>query len=195
MGFPLPSSLSHACRHDACGVSEYCGTAGMKKWSVFLFLVAAFNAQAADEHAGHAGQAAAANDVAVSASSDAAMAEARHMNMMMHGETLNTYILANRFELVRDNGADTLEWDIQGWAGRDINKFWFKTEGSYDTDTNHADDLEVQALYSRAVAPFWDVQVGVRQQNGFGPSRTYAVFGLQGLAPYWFELDAAAFVS
>ncbi len=117
------------------------------------------------------------------------------MNMMMHGDTINTYLVAERFEQVRDDERDSLQWEMQGWAGRDINKFWFKTEGAYDTDSNNSDDVEVQALYSRAVAPYWDVQTGVRVDNGFGPSRTYAVLGLQGLAPYWFELDAAAFFS
>ena len=84
---------------------------------------------------------------------------------------------------------------MQGWLGRDLNKFWFKTEGAYDIDAQRSEETEVQALYSRAVAPYWDVQAGVRQDNGFGPSRSYAVIGLQGLAPYWFEIDAAAFVS
>lgn len=125
----------------------------------------------------------------------ASMQEARHMAMMMHGATLNTYLIAERFEHVRDGGDDALQWEMQGWVGGDLNKLWFKTEGGYDTDSNHSEEIEVQALYSRAVAPYWDFQAGVRQDNGFGPSRTYAVFGFQGLAPYWFEVDAAAFLS
>ena len=49
------------------------------------------------------------------------------------------------------------------------------------------------------IAPFWDVQFGVRHDLKFGPgpnlNRTYAVVGLQGLAPYWFEVEPALFVS
>ena len=56
------------------------------------------------------------------------------------------------------------------------------------------EDAEVQALYARAIAPFWDVQVGVRQDLA-GPNTTYAVIGVQGLSPYMFEVDAALFVS
>jgi copper resistance protein B len=125
----------------------------------------------------------------------AAMQEARHMNMMMHGETLNTYLIAERFEQNWDGDDDSLQWEMQGWVGRDLNKFWFKTEGAYDMDDKRSEETEVQALFSRAIAPYWDLQAGVRQDNGFGPSRSYAVIGLQGLAPYWFEVDAAAFIS
>ena len=125
----------------------------------------------------------------------AAMQDARHMNMMMHGDIINTYILADRVELIGDDDEELLQWEMQGWVGGDLDKFWFKTEGVYDTDSKHSEETEVQALYSRAVAPYWDLQAGVRQDNGFGPARTYAVLGFQGLAPYWFELDAAAFIS
>jgi copper resistance protein B len=153
-------------------------------------------AQAAPAHV-HATDTAAVVASAASASVDdsAAMQEARHMNMMMHGDSINYFMLADRLEQVSDGGSDVLQWEMQGWVGRDLDKFWFKTEGAYDTDSKHSEHTEVQALYSKAVAPFWDVQTGVRQDNGFGPSRTYAVLGVQGLAPYWFDLDAAAFVS
>src|SRR5690606_35250289 len=93
----------------------------------------------------------------------------------------------------------SLVWEVQGWAGGDINRLWLKTEGSYDTAHKKTEEAEVQALYSRAIAPFWDLQAGLRQDAGSGAlhrdARTYAVIGLMGLAPQWFELDAAAFVS
>ena len=53
----------------------------------------------------------------------------------------------------------------------------------------------MQALWSHAVSPWFDVQAGVRQQFGTGPDRTQLALGLQGLAPYLFELDGAAFLS
>jgi len=56
------------------------------------------------------------------------------------------------------------------------------------------EDAEIQALWSKAVDPFWDLQLGVRQDVA-GPSTTHAVVGLQGLAPYMFEVDAALFLS
>ena len=56
------------------------------------------------------------------------------------------------------------------------------------------EDAEVQALWSRAIGPYWDLQAGVRQDLA-GPATTYGAVGLQGLAPYMFEVDAALFLS
>ena len=53
----------------------------------------------------------------------------------------------------------------------------------------------MQLLYSRAIAPFWDLQAGLRHDDVDGAARAQAALGLMGLAPYWFELDAAAFIS
>src|SRR5690606_7160807 len=54
---------------------------------------------------------------------------------------------------------------------------------------------EVQALYSRAIGPYFDLQAGVRHDIRPSPSRAYAVLGVEGLAPYWFEVEAHAFLS
>ena len=52
----------------------------------------------------------------------------------------------------------------------------------------------MQALWSHAISPFWDVQAGVRYDLE-PKGRTHGVLGIQGLAPYWFEVDAATFLS
>jgi copper resistance protein B len=79
-------------------------------------------------------------------------------------------------------------WDLQGWSGYDRDKFWWKTEGTED----HA---ELQMLYSRAISPYFDVQFGLRHDFEPDPQRSFAVIGLQGLAPQWFEIDSALFIS
>ncbi len=90
-------------------------------------------------------------------------------------------------------GDDGYLFDVQGYYGGDLNKFWFKSEGE-GSFGEKIESAEVQALYSRAIAPFFDLQAGIRQD--FAPmDRTYAVVGIQGLAPYLFEVDAAAFLS
>lgn len=142
------------------------------------------------DHSAHT--AAPAPDVAIERDNSAAMQEARHMNLMMHGDALNYFIQAERFEQSDD---DTLQWDAQAWLGGDRDKLWFKTEGEYDTQANTTEQGEAQLLYSRAVSPFFDVQAGLRHLDAGSASRAYAVFGVQGLAPYWIELDAAAFLS
>ena len=118
------------------------------------------------------------------------MAESETMRM---GASRHLFTLVDRFEGRWSDGSDAaLLWDAQGWYGGDINKLWWKSEG--DAEDGDVGEAELQLLFSRAITPFFDLQAGVRQD--FEPdSLTYGVFGVQGLAPYWFELDAAAFVS
>ena len=96
---------------------------------------------------------------------------------------------SDRLEYVSSDGGAV--WDLQGWVGTDYHKLWVKAEGH--TDDSVTEDSELQALYSLAHTPFFDLQVGLRQD--FQPaSRTHLVVGIQGLAPQWFEVDAALFV-
>lgn len=100
---------------------------------------------------------------------------------------------ADRAEYRARQGKDGYLWDVQGYYGGDIDKVWFKSEGE-GAFGEKPEAAEAQALWSHAIGPWWDVQVGIRQ-NLAGPERTHAVIGVQGLAPYLFEVDAAAFLS
>lgn len=125
----------------------------------------------------------------------AEMAAAREALKSDHGGNVNSLVLGERLEYQPNDGDPAVVWDVQAWIGDDIGKLWFKTEGEYAVDEDHFDEAEVQLLYSRAVSPFWDTQVGIRHDVDPDPSRTYAVIGLQGLAQYWFELDGSLFLS
>jgi len=103
------------------------------------------------------------------------------------------WIQADRLEYASRDGQDGYLWDTQGYYGSDLDKFWFKSEGEGDWG-ERPEAAEVQALWSHAIGPWFDLQAGVRQDLA-GPERTHAVLGVQGLAPYRFEIDAAAFLS
>jgi copper resistance protein B len=104
------------------------------------------------------------------------------------------FLLIDRLE-AGFGGADNINaWDAQGWIGGDYNNFWFKTEGE-GVQGKSPEDAEIQALYSRTISPFWDFQAGARYDIRPSPERAHAVIGVQGLAPQWFEVDAAAFLS
>ena len=45
------------------------------------------------------------------------------------------------------------------------------------------------------ISKFFDAKAGVRFDTPEGPDRTYAVLGVAGLAPQWFEVDANLYVS
>lgn len=89
-------------------------------------------------------------------------------------------------------GPDAAYFEGEGWVGRDLNKLWFK--GEYEHSDGSTEEAELQALYSRGIAPFWDAQVGLREDFKPEPSRSWLALGFQGLAPYWFELNTAFFV-
>lgn len=104
--------------------------------------------------------------------------------------------LADQLEHGFDHPSNSLRFNGQSWIGGDYNRLWINTEGTkrYNGDL---EDTDVQLLYGRLVAPFWDVQGGVRyfRPKPHAPSRASAVFGVQGLAPQWFEVQAATFIS
>ena len=121
------------------------------------------------------------------------MAASRAELQQMHGDYPLFWFQADRAELQMRDGADGYLWDVQGYYGGTTSRFWFKSEGE-GSFGDRVDDAEFQALYAKAIAPFFDVQAGVRQDIA-GPDTTYAVLGIQGLAPYMFELDGALFLS
>lgn len=107
---------------------------------------------------------------------------------------LFSYVEVERLETRLGGGDETLHWNVQGWLGGDFNRLWLKTEGDHVIDGS-LDNAELQVLYSRLIAPFWNLQAGARYDVRPEPTRGFAVFGIQGLAPYFFEVDAAAFLS
>ena len=103
-------------------------------------------------------------------------------------------VMFNLAELQIRHGKDGYRWDGEGWFGGDINRLTIKTEGS-GAFREGVESAEVQALYSRAVGPYFNLQVGVRHDFRPTPTRTYATIGFEALAPYMFEVEGAAFIS
>ena len=118
----------------------------------------------------------------------------------VHDNQRFTFLRAEQLEYrLRDDGSDVARWEAQGWHGTDYHKLWVKTEGEQSLEGPSEGDVEVQALYSQLVAPFWDFQVGARYDRRWGPGpsldRWFGVVGVQGFAPYEFETELALFVS
>jgi len=122
------------------------------------------------------------------------MAAARAQLLVENGDIHTTAIIIDQLEGTVSDGEEGYAWDAQGWTGGDINRFWWKSEGEGEFG-GKVEEAEVQALYSRAIRPFFDVQAGLRLTYRPQGDRTDLVIGFQGLAPYWFEVDAAAFLS
>ena len=101
-------------------------------------------------------------------------------------------VMIDKLEIRDADGDNPLVWDAQAWIGYDLNKFWIKTEGErVDGETEEAD---IELLYSRAIAPFWDLQAGWRRDIEPTPDRDWLALSLKGLAPYLFEVDASLYI-
>jgi copper resistance protein B len=114
---------------------------------------------------------------------------------VIHGETINSFWSFDQLEAWdADEDGTGMLWEAKGWVGTDLNRLWLRSEGERVGGSTESAYAEV--LYGRAIAPWWDAVAGVRQHFGFGggPSRTFAAFGLIGLAPYKFEVEATAYV-
>lgn len=129
--------------------------------------------------------------------SSPAHAQPQDIEHMKHGGSIYSRVLLDQLEYLAGD-ADAWQWDAQAWIGGDYHRAWFKAEGEHSAGGESEGEAEVQALYSRLVAPFWEFQTGIRYDRIYGhddESRAHAVIGLQGLAPYWFEMTPALFVS
>lgn len=160
--------------------------------------------QAADPHAGHgvAGTALPAGDAppppvpddfyADRSFSPSEMARSRAGERREHGGGIYSQILFNLLEYRATGDGGSYHWDMETWIGGDINQLTIKSEGE-GAFRGGADRADLQLLYSRAIDPYWNLQAGVRYD--FERSRSYAAVGIEGLAPYWFELEGTLFLS
>lgn len=106
-------------------------------------------------------------------------------------DPLLTMVTIDQFEK-RYGEEDAIVFEGQAWAGYDLNKVVLKIEGERVNGENES--AELQLLYSKAISPFWNLQVGARRDFRPEPSRNWGVIGFQGLAPYNVEVDTALFI-
>jgi copper resistance protein B len=113
------------------------------------------------------------------------MAEA----MQMDDHAMRGMLLLDRLERrLGPHGDNATTWSAQAWLGGDIDRLWLDSEGERSRAGTH--DACMEVLWGHAVAAFWDTRLGVRHDFGQGPAREWIAFGVEGLAPYWFEVNA-----
>lgn len=124
----------------------------------------------------------------------AAMEPSRRELLRTHGRMATRRFRAERFEVGLADAEESYSWEADFFHGGPLNRLWLKTEGegAFGEELEHG---EVQALFSRAISPFFDLQGGLRYDFAPTPNRGHLVLGVFGTAPYWFEVDAAAFLS
>jgi len=101
-------------------------------------------------------------------------------------------IVFNKLEGVRGRDERGQSLEAEAWYGGDLNKLWLKA--SAERKDGSLEQARTEVLWDRNFATFWSSQLGVRHDTGGGPSRNWLALGVQGLAPYWFETEATAYV-
>jgi copper resistance protein B len=103
-----------------------------------------------------------------------------------------TMLRFDRLERIEGGDGVATAWKFGATDGGDFDKLLVRSEG--ERAHGAFEEADAEALWSHAVASYWDTQVGVRHDFGRGADRSWAAFGIQGLAPYWFEVGATAYV-
>jgi len=123
-----------------------------------------------------------------------AMEHGRSVMMRDEGGQLYHQVMFNLAEFQAHEGRNGYRWDGEAWLGGDRDRLVVKSEGE-GTFHEGVDSAELQALYSRAVGPYFNLQAGIRHDFQPKPSRTYATLGFEGLAPFQFETEGVVFLS
>lgn len=108
------------------------------------------------------------------------------------GDILRATLMVDNLEY-QFNDEKIIAWDSYAYVGYDLNKVYIYSEGEKADEASSAES-ENQLVYSRAIAPYWDVQLGVGYDKTEKSDTTWGVIGIQGLAPYFFETRAVILV-
>jgi copper resistance protein B len=110
----------------------------------------------------------------------------------VHDQAVHHFVLLDQLEWQAADDGSGVNLDSKGWIGRDRDRIWFRAEA--DSEEGRIGEAQAHLLYGRQFSRWWDVVAGIRQDVRPGPAQTWAAIGIQGLAPYWFEVEATAYV-
>ena len=107
-------------------------------------------------------------------------------------DTITYWMVRAEADYGRADGADVWGWDADAWIGGDASKFRLTSQG--EAHDGAVETAEIEALYTVPVSDFFEAKAGVRYDVE-PDDRAYLTAGVIGLAPYFFETDAAAYLS
>jgi len=107
-------------------------------------------------------------------------------------DPLRTMLVMDRFEVL-NNDENTKVWEGSFYMGYDLDKLYIYSDGEATSDGLESSQNEL--VYSRAITPFWDAQIGLVYNKNADASKTWGEIVIAGLAPYYFETRAALLVN
>lgn len=114
----------------------------------------------------------------------------------MHDNEPFFQVIGDRLEHRSDGDKQIALWDLDAWYGGDYNKFYVESEGKWNTDKDEPETVSMEAFWNHTIRSFWDTQLGIRHDIlKDKEDRSFLAAGVQGMAPYIFEVDATAYLS
>lgn len=149
-----------------------------------------------NEHADHASHAAAAGQlprtpIPAITDADRAAALPPEGGEPAHDNGIHAFMLADRVEAWNSDTGSGFAWQGEGWIGTDLHRAWVRSSGEYH---DRLEAAEVEVLYGRGIAAWWDLLVGLRHEFRPADARSFLALGIQGLAPQNFGIEATAYL-
>ncbi|HWE42465.1 MAG TPA: copper resistance protein B [Gemmatimonadaceae bacterium] len=144
--------------------------------------------------------------VARSAQAQAMSPEPMRTTSMMLDRRTRTFFLADVLDFQPNGSERPVTFEGLGWIGGDYHRVYLRAVGERPT-TGGGGDLQADLLYGRLVSPFWTAVAGVRVDTrpgrrsaatgagGGRATRGLLAVGLEGIAPYWFQMEPTLYVS
>lgn len=114
--------------------------------------------------------------------------------LLREGRFQTSAAFVDRLEYRALDGQDGYAWKSEIWTGGDIDRFVLASEGEAEGG-GAVEKAELRLLWRHAVNPWFNMELGVRHDIRPAPQRTYAVAGIEGLAPYWIEVEGQLMLS
>jgi copper resistance protein B len=101
-------------------------------------------------------------------------------------------LIIDQLESVNGDEGEATAYDLQAWLSQGLQRVTLKAEG--DIEHGKLEESRTELLWGKALSAYWDTQLGIRHDMGDNPSQSWLAAGVQGLAPYWFEIDATGYL-
>ena len=101
-------------------------------------------------------------------------------------------VIIDQLESVNGDEGEATAYDLQAWLSQGLQRVTLKAEG--DIEHGKLEESRTELLWGKALSAYWDTQLGIRHDMGENPSQSWLAAGVQGLAPYWFEIDATGYL-
>ncbi len=101
-------------------------------------------------------------------------------------------IIIDQLESVDGDEGNATAYDLQAWLSQGLQRVTLKAEG--DIEHGKLEESRTELLWGKALSAYWDTQLGLRHDTGAMPDQSWLAAGVQGLAPYWFEIDVTGYL-